>query len=104
MPPDVAGATFMAAGSSAPELATAVIGVFVAQVTVKVPWLTCHNVLLKFICHMLFMPLVAKKKLQCSQPKFTYQRNYYENAKMLSCYMLCTHCNVVRFQSTYVGK
>ena len=33
MPPDVAGATFMAAGSSAPELATAVIGVFVAQVS-----------------------------------------------------------------------
>ena len=30
--PDVAGATFMAAGSSAPELATAVIGVFVAEV------------------------------------------------------------------------
>ena len=29
---DVAGATFMAAGSSAPELATAVIGVFVAKV------------------------------------------------------------------------
>jgi hypothetical protein len=28
----VAGATFMAAGSSAPELATAVIGVFVAKV------------------------------------------------------------------------
>ena len=32
MSPDVAGATFMAAGSSAPELATAVIGVFVAKV------------------------------------------------------------------------
>ena len=31
---DVAGATFMAAGSSAPELATAVIGVFVAKVTI----------------------------------------------------------------------
>ena len=30
--PDVAGATFMAAGSSAPELATAIIGVFVAKV------------------------------------------------------------------------
>jgi len=29
--PDVAGATFMAAGSSAPELATSVIGVFVAK-------------------------------------------------------------------------
>lgn len=29
---DVAGATFMAAGSSAPELATAVIAVFVAEV------------------------------------------------------------------------
>nr|CAD7425572.1 unnamed protein product [Timema monikensis] len=29
--PDVAGATFMAAGSSAPELATVVIGVFFAQ-------------------------------------------------------------------------
>jgi len=31
VPPDVAGATFMAAGSSAPELATSVIGVFVAE-------------------------------------------------------------------------
>ncbi|ODM93923.1 putative sodium/potassium/calcium exchanger [Orchesella cincta] len=31
--PDVAGATFMAAGSSAPELATALIGVFVAKVS-----------------------------------------------------------------------
>ncbi|KAL4710818.1 hypothetical protein ACJJTC_010941 [Scirpophaga incertulas] len=31
LPPDVAGATFMAAGSSAPELATVVIGVFCAQ-------------------------------------------------------------------------
>lgn len=29
--PDVAGATFMAAGSSAPELATVVIGVFLAK-------------------------------------------------------------------------
>ena len=44
MPPDVAGATFMAAGSSGPELATAVIGVFVAQVS--------KECLLKlFICH-----------------------------------------------------
>ena len=34
VPPDVAGATFMAAGSSAPELATSVIGVFVAEVYV----------------------------------------------------------------------
>ena len=31
MSQDVAGATFMAAGSSAPELATAVIGVFIAK-------------------------------------------------------------------------
>lgn len=31
MSPDVAGATFMAAGSSAPELATVVIGVFLAK-------------------------------------------------------------------------
>ena len=30
---DVAGATFMAAGSSAPELATAIIGVFIAKVS-----------------------------------------------------------------------
>ena len=35
LPPDVAGATFMAAGSSGPELATAVIGVFVAKVRKK---------------------------------------------------------------------
>lgn len=31
MSPDVAGATFMAAGSSAPELATVIIGVFFAK-------------------------------------------------------------------------
>jgi len=31
LPPDVAGATFMAAGSSAPELATSFMGVFVAK-------------------------------------------------------------------------
>ena len=36
MPPDVAGATFMAAGSSGPELATAVIGVFVAKVMIMI--------------------------------------------------------------------
>ena len=35
VPPDVAGATFMAAGSSAPELATSVIGVFVAEVNIR---------------------------------------------------------------------
>ena len=31
MSPDVAGATFMAAGGSAPELFTSVIGVFIAK-------------------------------------------------------------------------
>jgi hypothetical protein len=50
--PDVAGATFMAAGSSAPELATAVIGVFVAKVgpeiqhawyTRAMTWLECFD-------------------------------------------------------------
>ena len=35
LPPDVAGATFMAAGSSGPELATALIGVFVAEVKLQ---------------------------------------------------------------------
>ena len=39
LPPDVAGATFMAAGSSGPELATAIIGVFVAQVRHKMEWI-----------------------------------------------------------------
>ena len=37
--PDVAGATLMAAGSSAPELATSVVAVFVSKVRFKV--LTC---------------------------------------------------------------
>ena len=32
---DVAGATFMAAGSSAPELATAIIAVFIAEVIIR---------------------------------------------------------------------
>ena len=31
MKPDVAGATFMAAGGSAPELATSIIGVFISK-------------------------------------------------------------------------
>ena len=35
LPPDVAGATLMAAGSSGPELATAIIGVFVAKVLLQ---------------------------------------------------------------------
>ena len=34
--PDVAGATLMAAGSSAPELATSVVAVFVSKVSFKV--------------------------------------------------------------------
>jgi len=34
---DVAGATFMAAGSSAPELATAIIGIFIAKVSHCMP-------------------------------------------------------------------
>ena len=38
LPPDVAGATFMAAGSSGPELATAMIGVFVAKVSLFLEW------------------------------------------------------------------
>ena len=36
MSQDVAGATFMAAGSSAPELATAIIGVFIAKVNIYI--------------------------------------------------------------------
>ena len=35
MKSDVAGATFMAAGSSAPELATSIIAVFVAKVYIE---------------------------------------------------------------------
>ena len=50
---DVAGATFMAAGSSAPELATAVIGVFVAKVclSVLVGLSVCLSVLVT-VCYL----------------------------------------------------
>ena len=40
--PDVAGATLMAAGSSAPELATSVVAVFVSKVRFKVLTCLCH--------------------------------------------------------------
>ena len=50
MSQDVAGATFMAAGSSAPELATAMIGVFIAKVlSVKFLWFDVANDLFYFI-------------------------------------------------------
>jgi len=39
--PDVAGATFMAAGSSAPELATVIIGVFFAKDDIGVSIAPC---------------------------------------------------------------
>lgn len=39
MSPDVAGATFMAAGSSAPELATVIIGVFFAKDDIGVSYI-----------------------------------------------------------------
>ena len=48
MPPDVAGATFMAAGSSGPELATAIIGVFVAKVLITYS-------LTKFYCKLWYV-------------------------------------------------
>ena len=44
LPPDVAGATFMAAGSSGPELATAVIGVFVAKVRSLAKLKACRRI------------------------------------------------------------
>ncbi|VUZ56030.1 unnamed protein product [Hymenolepis diminuta] len=37
--PDVAGATFMAAGSSAPELATTLVGVLIARVSLVISYL-----------------------------------------------------------------
>ena len=48
---DVAGTTFMAAGSSAPELATVVIGVFITKVTIFFNAFLCSHLLLGvFMC------------------------------------------------------
>jgi hypothetical protein len=56
MSQDVAGATFMAAGSSAPELATAMIGVFIAKVlSVKFLWFDVANDLFYFILFFLII-------------------------------------------------
>lgn len=43
MSPDVAGATFMAAGSSAPELATVIIGVFFAKDDIGMAFVLTFN-------------------------------------------------------------
>ena len=54
--PDVAGATLMAAGSSAPELATSVIAVFVSKVmfcddrVIELPTFTKQNVHIYELC------------------------------------------------------
>jgi len=47
---DVAGATFMAAGSSAPELATAIIGIFIAKVLLYVVRLLIYCYLFDSCC------------------------------------------------------
>ena len=40
--PDVAGATLMAAGSSAPQLATSTVAVFLAKVTALLTTIKCY--------------------------------------------------------------
>lgn len=70
MSPDVAGATFMAAGSSAPELATVVIGVFFAKDDIGVSGVigsAVFNIMFVIsvcalcsgtVCHLNWWPLV----------------------------------------------
>lgn len=57
--PDVAGATFMAAGSSAPELATVIIGVFFAKDDIGVSTMA----LLITLHASLLLLIIAKHKL-----------------------------------------
>ncbi|XP_076468406.1 sodium/potassium/calcium exchanger 5-like [Babylonia areolata] len=60
---DVAGATFMAAGSSAPELATAVIGVFIAKADVGLSTVVgsaIYNVMFVISMSALFATSVVK--------------------------------------------
>ena len=60
--PDVAGATFMAAGSSGPELATAVIGVFVAKVSYTV---LSEDQITSWLLYVQFCPLTKYIEATC---------------------------------------
>ena len=73
MSQDVAGATFMAAGSSAPELATAVIGVFIAKVPSSaflrfwsLDLNKCNLYIYKYFCYRMTLVSVAWLALPCS--------------------------------------
>ncbi|XP_074642037.1 sodium/potassium/calcium exchanger 5-like [Tubulanus polymorphus] len=63
--PDVAGATFMAAGSSAPELATAVIGVFIAKSDVGVGTIV-GSAVFNILCIVAICGLFAGAVIQLS--------------------------------------
>lgn len=59
--PDVAGATFMAAGSSAPELATVIIGVFFAKDDIGVSMM--YNMILTRSCVMNFLNIISHNRV-----------------------------------------
>ncbi|RCN32636.1 hypothetical protein ANCCAN_21555 [Ancylostoma caninum] len=61
---DVAGATFMAAGGSAPEFFTSVFGVFVAQNNVGIGTIVGECTLLSWICRMDFSQMHKRKTLR----------------------------------------
>ncbi|XP_023330906.1 probable sodium/potassium/calcium exchanger CG1090 [Eurytemora carolleeae] len=77
--PDVAGATFMAAGSSAPELATSVIGVFVAQDDIGVSGVVgsaVFNITL----------VIAVCAIAAPRP---FTLNWYSVCRDCFCYLIC---------------
>jgi len=79
LPPDVAGATFMAAGSSGPELATAMIGVFVAKDDIGVSGVI-GSAVFNITLVIAVCALSAERALYL---------NWYSVCRDCTCYLIC---------------
>lgn len=81
--PDVAGATFMAAGSSAPELATVVIGVFFAKDDIGVSGVigsAVFNIMFVIsVCLQLLSEFTAVDEIPFSMSLTPYKSNIYSS-------------------------
>jgi len=93
LPPDVAGATFMAAGSSGPELATAVIGVFVAKDDIGVSGVigsAVFNITL----------VIAVCALAAEQALYL---NWYSVVRDCTCYLICILVLLITISNSIVS-
>uniref|UniRef100_A0A8B9NS99 Sodium/potassium/calcium exchanger 1 n=1 Tax=Apteryx owenii TaxID=8824 RepID=A0A8B9NS99_APTOW len=88
---DVAGATFMAAGGSAPELFTSLIGVFISHSNVGIGTIVALHTLIVSICNNIIAMLsplhISKDRLACYLKSMSLAVNcqYSQPTRELGC-------------------